>query len=133
MTGPSIHQITQMALLVLEQQRAADADEQPTEVGTSFTQPATSREVQPTAAAQAVAEAGWVPAPRPTSGDAGITIGTVIIGFVLGCFAIPALYLGTLATLGPAEPTIERRVDEEPPEPTQEKGKSKSKGKAKNQ
>jgi hypothetical protein len=78
-----------------------------------------------------VAEAGWVPGTRAPTDGGGLGIQHVLGAFVLGAILVPLLYVGTLMLAGPAEVTLEDRAGEEPPAPTQQKGKSQVKAKTK--
>jgi len=127
MTGPSIHQVAQMIVNVLEAEGGVP------DPGAVDGPPIADNAHGPqdTAIGRAVADAGWVPATRAPAEGGGLGIGHVLGAFLLGAILIPTLYMGTLMLVGPAEVTLEDRAGEEPPAPTQQKGKSKAKAKAK--
>jgi len=127
MTGPSIHQVAQMIVNVLEAEGGVP------DPGAVDGPPIADNAHGPqdTAIGRAVADAGWVPATRAPAEGGGLGIQHVLGAFLLGAILIPALYMGTLMLVGPAEVTLEDRAGEEPPAPTQQKGKSKAKAKTK--
>jgi len=133
MTGPSIAQVAQMVVNVVEEQGLAELPEEavPTEHGKAPRPVGDPR--NPTAAAEAVQQAGWVPPPRPMEGGSGIGINTVIVAFMLGCLVPVVAYVGTLFAVGPEEANLQNTRTEMPaPEPVEDDApKSKSKGKSK--
>jgi acyl transferase domain-containing protein/aryl carrier-like protein len=127
MTGPSIHQVAQMIIQVLEAEGGVPAP------GAVEGPPVADNAHGPqdTAVGRAVAEAGWVPATRVPAEGGGLSIGHVLLAFLLGAILIPTLYVGTLVLVGPQEVRLEDNAGEEPPAPAQPKGKAKTKTKAK--
>ena len=139
MTGPSIAQVGQMVVTVVEEQGLAEVPEEelPTEHGKAPLPAGDPK--RPTAAAQAVQQAGWVPPPRAMESGSGIGVNTVIVAFILGCLVPVVAYVGTLWLVGPEQTTLQNARTEMPaPEPVTEppsdkgKAKGKSKGKGKN-
>jgi len=129
MTGPSVAQVTQMIVNVVDEQGLHEAVREvpPAEHGKAHR--VAGDPAQPTAAAQAVQQAGWVPPPRPMESGGGIGIGTVIVAFVLGCLVPVVGYVGT-ATVAGYDQTLENAsVDMPAPEPVQERAKTKGKRK----
>jgi myxalamid-type polyketide synthase MxaB len=122
MTGPSVAQVTQMIVNVVEEQGLHEAAQEvlPTEHGRA-PRPV---DADPTAAAEAVQQAGWVPPPRPMESGGGIGIGTVIVAFVLGCIVPVVAYVGTAAIAGHEESLDQASVEMPAPEPVTEKKKS---------
>ena len=129
MTGPSVAQVTQMIVNVVDEQGLHEAVREvpPSEHGKAHR--VAGDPAQPTAAAQAVQQAGWVPPPRPMESGGGIGIGTVIVAFVLGCLVPVVGYVGTAMVAGYDQTLENASVDMPAPEPVQERAKTKGKRK----
>lgn len=130
MTGPSVHQIAQMVVNVVEEQKlheTAAHEAAPVDHGKAEVLPGDPAHL--TAAAKAVQQAGWVPPPRTVEGGGGITVGTVIVAFVLGCLVPVVGYIGTAAVSGHEETLESSSVEMPAPEPVQEKKGKGRKGK----
>ena len=124
MTGPSVHQVAQMIIKVLEAEGGVP------DPGTVAGPPVADNAHGPqdTAIGAAVTNAGWVPATRAPAEGGGLTIAHVLGAFLLGAILIPALYMGTLVLVGPQEVRLEDNAGEETPKPATPK-KAEPKGK----